>query len=63
MPSLELGNQLKEAMIHLNQALEEMDLTEPVRSVNVWMSFLVAQGLVLNSKQGMGLCPVLHKLI
>lgn len=27
------------------------------------MSFLVAQGLVLNSKQGMGLCPVLHKLI
>ena len=36
MPSLELGNQLKEAMVHLNQALEEMDLTELVKSVDIW---------------------------
>ena len=57
MPSLELGNQLKEAMIHLNQALEEMDLTEPVRAVDIWNVLTCGTGPGSEQQAGYGPVP------
>lgn len=56
MSSLELDNQPKEAVIHLNQALEEMDLTEPVRAVDIWN--VLPCGTGSSSEQQAGYGPV-----